>query len=297
MRGPERSSPAPNVLARLRAAGLLPKKRFGQHFLLDPRILSGLVGDARLGPGDRAFEVGTGPGVLTRLLAERASEVFTVEVDARILEFARAELADVPNVRFLRADVLARGGRWNPEVEAALRAWGPFAWVSNLPYGIASTAIVAFLESGFDWTRAVLTVQSEVADRLAARPGDSSYGPLTLLVAFWANVRGGRRIRAGAFWPPPKVESRVVILEPRPPPGTREEYAVYREWVRTLFARRRKQLAKLLRDVLGDAAARETIARCGWRPDARPESLDLEDFLALSRASSPQRPRAPGEDG
>ncbi|MGQ9590468.1 MAG: 16S rRNA (adenine(1518)-N(6)/adenine(1519)-N(6))-dimethyltransferase RsmA [Planctomycetota bacterium] len=285
------------MLARLRAAGLLPKKRFGQHFLLDPRILAGLVSEARLGPGDRAFEVGTGPGVLTRFLAERASEVFTVEVDARMLEFARAELADLPNVRFLRADALARGGRWNPEVEAVLAAWGPFAWVSNLPYGIASTAIVALLESGLDWTRAVLTVQSEVADRLLARPGETSYGPLTLLVAFWASVRGGRRIRAGAFWPPPKVESRVVVLEPRPPPGTREEYARYREWVRKLFTRRRKQLAKLLRDALGETAAREIIARSGWRRDARPESLDVGDFLALARAAKAQGPRPSGDGG
>ncbi len=280
---PERRDRVPGLLERLRSAGLLPKKRLGQHFLVDPGILESVASAADLRPGDRVFEVGSGPGGLTRVLARRAREVLAVEVDGRMLEFARGELSDLSNVRFLRANVLGRGGRLNPELAGILRSLGPFVWVSNLPYSIAATLIVAMLESDLEWTRAALTIQSEVADRLVAEPGCSSYGPLTLLVSFWADVRLGRRIRPGAFWPPPKVESRVVAIARRSPLGPPEEYPGYRAWVRKLFLGRRKQLGKLLRAALGEKPAQEFLARAGWDPRLRPESLGPEDFLSLAR--------------
>ena len=237
-----------------------------------------------MGPEDRVLEVGTGPGTLTRRLSARAREVLTVEVDARILEFARSELSGCPNVRFLLADILDRHGGLAPRAREILESMAPFVWVSNLPYGIATTLIVAVLESGLRWLRAAVTVQSEVADRVVAGPGDPAYGPLTLLVAYWAVARGGRRILPGSFSPPPRVDSRVLLLAPREPIGRAEEYPAYRDWVKCLFVHRRKQLRHILTRLLGGPAAGDLLALVGRDPATRPESLSPEEVLRLSRA-------------
>jgi 16S rRNA (adenine1518-N6/adenine1519-N6)-dimethyltransferase len=273
--------PATGVLARLRAAGLSPRKTLGQHFLHDPKLLGAMVADAGVGPGDRVLEVGTGPGTLTREIARRAAEVLSVEVDPALLAFARAELKDLANVHFLEADALDGKGL-SPELARAAEAIEPFIWISNLPYGIAATLIVLLSESPLRWTRAALTVQDEVALRIVARPGDPAYGPTSLLVAYAASARLGRRIPPGAFWPPPEVTSRVLHLERKAPLGGPGLYPAYRAWVKRLFASRRKQVGGVLRALLGDRAAGEALAAGGWEPSLRPERLGPSDFLLLA---------------
>jgi 16S rRNA (adenine1518-N6/adenine1519-N6)-dimethyltransferase len=123
-----------------------------------------------------------------------------------------------------------------------------------------------------------------VAERLTARPGEAAYGPLTLLVAFWmAERRAGRLLPPGAFWPPPRVASRVVHLTPGKPLGTFEEYLRYRDWVKRLFRSRRKQLRGLLRQTLGEARSREALERLGWDPRSRCSDLAPLDYLHLAR--------------
>ena len=280
---PSSSGAQPGILKRLREAGLLPRKLLGQHFLHDPRILQGIASAAGIGPLDRVFEVGTGPGTLTRELARKASHVFTIDVDSRMLAFAEEELRDFSNVRFLCADVLAGRSRLRAEVLEVLRSMEPFSWVSNLPYGIASALIVAFCESDLRWIRAVLTLQDEVADRILAPPGKAPYGPLSALVAFWASARGGKRIHAGAFWPRPKVESRVVHLERHEPMGDAGDYGRYKAWVKRTLGARRKQIGRILRDALGAEEAKRFLAGTGWDPALRPGCLGPSDFLLLAR--------------
>lgn len=277
---PKRSSQG--LLGRLRAAGIGPRKSLGQHFLHDPRILSAIAEEARLGPRDRVLEVGTGPGGLTRELALRSGEVLTVEVDAAMLSFAQGELVSFENIRFLAADILQTRSRLSSRVVEDLRGWGPFVWVSNLPYNIATTLTVLLCESDLPWTRAVLTVQAEVAQRLAASAGNDAYGPVSLLIAFWADARAGRKIPAGAFWPPPKVESQLLFLSRRSPLGDRTLYATYRDWVKKLFSFRRKQLRTILRSSLGEARARGILDRLGWDGSRRPETLLPADVLRLA---------------
>ena len=243
-----------------------------------------MVSEAHVGPEDSVFEVGTGPGTLTRQLALRARHVLTVDLDRRLLAFACRELKDFTNVTFLCADALEGKARVAPEVLEALRRLEPFVWVSNLPYGIASTLIVALCESGLRWDRAALTVQAEVAARLAAQPGEPAYGPITALTAFWADARLGRIIPPGAFWPPPRVTSRVIHLERRDPPlGPVIAYAAYRAWVKRLFVFRRKQLGGVLRRTLGEDGAGRAMGLGGWGSSQRPESLGPADFLRLAQ--------------
>lgn len=275
----------PGVLRRLREAGLLARKSLGQHFLHDPKLLRALVDDARLEPGESVFEVGTGPGTLTRPLAEQARAVLTVDVDEGMLRFAQRELDSYRNVRFLRADVLAEREGLHREVEAALQAIEPFVWVSNLPYGIATRLILRVCESPLNWSRAFLMVQEEVARRLVAAPNAAAYGPATALLAYWVGKASlGRGVPAGAFWPRPRVESRVVVLEPMTPLAPPEEYSGYRAWVKFLFAARRKQVGGVLRERFGRAVAEDVLGRARIDGRQRPESLTPQDFLRLARS-------------
>jgi 16S rRNA (adenine1518-N6/adenine1519-N6)-dimethyltransferase len=273
----------PGLLARLKSAGLQPRKALGQHFLHDPKLLGQMVAAAGIEAGEAVFEVGTGPGTLTREIARVAGRVLTVEVDPALAAFARRELAGFQNVEILEADVLESKSRLSPSVEERLRRLAPFRWVSNLPYAIATPLVVTFLEAGLPWRRGVLTLQAEVAERLAAEPNAPAYGAATVLVAFWATAKVVRRLPAGAFWPPPKVSSAVIVLEPRAPPLAASGYIAYRRWVQCLFRARRKQLKGLLRAQLGPERGAEALRLGGWDPELRPEALSPDDFLVLAR--------------
>lgn len=273
----------PGVLARLRDSGLAPRKRLGQHFLHDPQLLRALVSDAGVTASDHVFEVGTGPGTLTRELALRARSVLSVDVDPGLLAFARDEIGPTQNVELLEVNAIEKGLRLAGSLRDRLRSEGRFLWVSNLPYGIASPLIVAVLQAELPWASASVLVQDEVAERLASRPGSKTYGALTALVAFWARVTLGRKIPPGAFWPPPAVHSRVVHLEPSGPLGRAEEFAPYSAWVKRLFQGRRKQVGGLLRGLLGPELARAAAINAQLLPSQRPEQLRPEDFLRLAR--------------
>ena len=276
------SSSAGGILGRLRARGFRPRKSLGQNFLHDPRLLGALVDAASPSRADTVLEVGTGPGTLTRKLAEHAGHVLSVEVDPRLADFARGELSDLDNVEILVGDALQDKSTLSRELESRLRATGPFLWVSNLPYAVAVPLTVAVLESRLPWKVAVLTLQLEVAEKLCARSGDSRYGAVTALVGFWSEARILRKIAAGSFWPRPKVPSAAVVLRPLERPREPALYADYRAWVQTLFRSRRKQLRGLLRARLGSEAAEDALRLGGWHPSARPQELAVDDFQLLA---------------
>ena len=156
------------LLGRLKSAGLVPRKSLGQHFLHDPSILASLVESAGVDKGSHVLEIGTGPGTLTRELASRSSSVLTVEIDERMGAFAAAELEGFDNIEILQLDALDNKRKLRPLLLERLEDLGEFTWVSNLPYKISTTVIIALMESAVSWQRAVLTVQLEVADAVAA---------------------------------------------------------------------------------------------------------------------------------
>jgi 16S rRNA (adenine1518-N6/adenine1519-N6)-dimethyltransferase len=271
------------VLARLRRAGLRPRKGLGQHFLHDPKILAEIAEAGRLEPGDAVLEVGTGPGTLTRQLAARAGRVLTVEVDREMLEFARGEIGGDPKVRILEMDALDGKGRLNPALRTELEALGPFKLVANLPYAIATPLILEIFAGDLPIRLAAVTVQRELAARLGAPAGSRDYSPATVLLAFWARAEPVRTLPPGAFWPPPAVTSEVLRIVPRATPlGDRSVYPAYSAWAHRLLGHRRKQVGGLLRGWLGREGAAEALGRLGLDGRERPDRIQPEGFLDLA---------------
>ena len=238
---------------------------------------------ASITPSDSILEVGAGIGTLTLGLADRAGWVTAVELDRALLPALQATAGRRPNVRIVQGDILE-------QPPAALFRGPPGAprkIVANLPYNLASAVLTRMLEQAPGIARLVVTVQREVAERIAARPGTRAYGMLSVVMQFYAVPRILERIPAGAFLPPPEVESALLELIPlaAPPvvvPDTRALFQV----VAAGFGQRRKMLGNALAAGLGltKEAAERTCVRAGVDPRARAETLDLAAFALLTQA-------------
>jgi len=208
---------------------LRPNRDLGQNFLIVPDIIERNVERAELSERDVVLEIGPGLGVLTKELAERAGKVYAIEKDRRIIEILRKEYA-WPNVELIEGDAV--------KVE-----WPEFnKMVSNLPYQISSPVTFKLLRHDFE--RAVLIYQLEFAERMVAKPGDKNYSRLSLMVQAKANVELVERIGKGAFWPRPKVDSAVVVIEPKPED---ERIELDENLVKALFQHRRSTVASALK--------------------------------------------------
>ena len=257
------------------------RKSLGQHFLSDPRILERIVDALELDVGDTVLEIGPGRGSMSELLARRAKRVVLIEIDRALAALLRQRFADRPSVEVLQADVLT--------VDLARAAGSAeFKLVGNVPYYI-TTPILFHALSAPRPKRAVYLVQREVAERIVAAPGSSAYGALSVNVQAVARADMLFRVAAGAFHPPPKVESAVVRIDPRADPvvSSGEEVA-FRRFVQDAFGMRRKQLRRVLRELLDIDAARADaiLEQLGLDGAARSETLAPERFAALFRAVS-----------
>lgn len=269
------------VRGLLRRHGLDADKGFGQNFLVDDAALRAIVAAADIAAEDEVWEVGPGLGTLTRELARRARRVVTIELDARLLPVLDETLAPWPHVEVRSGDALA----------ADYTAAAPGAlFVANLPYHVGTAILTRVLAAG-RFRRAVVLVQREVGDRLAATAGTRAYGSLSLWVAHHGRARSVRHVPPGAFFPPPTVTSSIVRIDldraARPDPRT---FAL----VRDAFRHRRKTLVANLREV-GVAAerTRASLAALGLDPRVRAEALDLASFRALARDLADALPEPP----
>lgn len=254
------------------------RKSLGQHFLSDPRILA-RIADA-LGPvhDTTVVEIGAGRGALTDQLRERARQVIAVEVDRALAELLRARYAGDDHVRIVEGDIL--------RLPLGELAGGEYALVGNVPYYITTPIVFHALERPRP-ARAVFLVQREVADRMTATPGSSEYGALTVNLRAAARVELLFTVPAGAFHPPPKVQSAVVRMEPLAEPLIPAELEHdFRTMVQAAFALRRKQMRRVVRSITGfdPAAAEEVLRSCDIAPEVRPEALSPEQFAALAVA-------------
>ena len=199
-----------------RPEGALPpaRKRFGQHFLKDSRVLDSIV--EALGPlaGRTVVEIGPGRGALTDRLVERAGRVIAIELDRDLVQHLRTRYADLPHVEIVEADVLT--------VSLPTLAGGPYVLVGNVPYYITTPIIFHALELPRPDV-AVYLVQKEVAERMAAPPGDKTYGALSVNLQAVVDVELVRRVPPSAFNPPPTVDSAVVRVTPRAVPSVEPE--------------------------------------------------------------------------
>jgi len=255
------------------------RKSLGQHFLSDRRILGRIADALQLKGDETVLEIGPGRGALTDLLADRAGRLIAIEYDRALAAMLRERYARRSNVLVAEADVL--------EVSLGDLAAGPYVLVGNVPYYITTPILFHALVPPRA-ERAVYLVQREVAQRLSARPGTKEYGALTVNVAAIARAETLFGVPAGAFVPPPKVESAVVRITPLADPLVApEEERPFRVLVQGAFGMRRKQMRRVVRSLFAlDAERADAIlSAAGIEPADRPEVLSVEQFVALLRES------------
>lgn len=281
-RGPERMLTSPAVVSELlEREGLMPKRGYGQNFLVDANVLRIITKAARLEAGDTAVEVGPGPGALTQALVERCAKVYAVESDENMIRVLRRELAGASNLVTIHADALEF------DLESLWEAGAPerIKMVSNLPYGIAATLLVKWLQN-YPWMREyTVMVQREVADRIVARPGGKDYSAASVKIQHRAEARRVANVSRNSFWPKPRVDSSIVSLSV----GEQEEdagrAATFDRVVTAAFAHRRKKLVNSVAvgiEELSQADVARALEEIGVSPGARAEELSAPHFARLA---------------
>lgn len=270
----------PSQAELLRRHGLRLDKGLGQHFLVDARIVDRTVDAVAALEPDHVVEMASGAGALTFALLERGLAVTALEIDERMIELLRSEAADAP-LEVRRTDLAACDFA---AIVAGIE--GRIVFVGNLPYQVTSPILFGLMPALRDprVAGAVLMVQAEVAQRMAADPGNRIYGRLSVLLQAELEIQRVVRVRAGSFLPPPDVESAVVRL-------LRRENAVDlqddgRALVKELFGQRRKQIGGLLRrgHDLDDVTTARVLNAAGLEASQRAETLAVDDFRRLRDA-------------
>lgn len=280
-----RPRPPDRVVAHGAGDHRLPpiRKSLGQHFLTDHTILERIANAVGASRDDTVVEVGPGRGALTQRLIDKVGRLVAIEYDRALASRLRDQYADNPSVHVVEADVLAA-----PLAEVART--DDYLLVGNVPYYITTPILFHALQPPRA-RRSVFLVQKEVADRLAAAPGTRSYGALSVNVQAVATVERLFRVGAGAFHPPPRVDSAVVRVEPRPDAVIRpDEEERFRAFVQAAFGLRRKQMRRVVRSIRNATAdaAESVLAAAAIDPNARPETLTPAEFAALLRAIEEQ---------
>ncbi len=268
--------------ARAATATIRPRKRLGQHFLTDRRVLQRILAAASLSSADTVIEVGAGKGVLTQALASAAGKVIALEIDEGLCEHLRRRLADHSNVEPVCGDILSLSP---DELLARAQASPPYVVVANLPYYIASAVLRHFLESAQPPARMIVMVQAEVAQSIAAPPGRMSL--LSVGVQFYAQARVLFYVPPRAFRPPPKVRSAVIRLDVRPEPAVAvDDRDAFFQLVHAGFAAPRKQLRNALALGLSiePASARGLLDTANIDASRRAQTLSLDEWGCLYRA-------------
>jgi 16S rRNA (adenine1518-N6/adenine1519-N6)-dimethyltransferase len=264
----------------LQPAPLRPKKRFGQHFLISPTVLGGLLRLAELTSDDMVLEIGAGTGTLTEALAGRVRRLLAIELDRDLIMALRQRFARQPQVEIIHADAL--------HFDFA-RLDEPVKVVANLPYGTAVPILMRLLEAASRLRLAVVMLQREVAERLCAKPATKAYGSLTLMAQWYAVVEKGFNVPPSAFSPPPKVVSTVIKLTPRPQPPVpvQDEGWLFRV-IRGGFGQRRKTLVNALAAAFQHRVEphvlRQILATVGIDAGRRGETLTLLEYARLADA-------------
>ena len=275
--------------AVLRRSGLSPKKSFGQNFLVASHtveaIAAACVPDAEVGRA-RVLELGAGTGVLTRALAARARSVIAVERDRDLVPVLGEELADLVAAGRL---TIVEGDAQVVEPRALLGDADPDSprvLCGNLPYQITGRLLERAVAHADDVERVIFMVQLEVADRLAADPGNKTYGALTVFTRAAFKTAKLFNVSPGSFHPPPDVTSAVIRLEPERPRRA-QETDMFRALVKGAFGTRRKTLRNAWRNVAAMDAIAAAAAKAGISLDARGETLDVDQFAAMANALAP----------
>jgi 16S rRNA (adenine1518-N6/adenine1519-N6)-dimethyltransferase len=267
------------VRALLTQLDFHPSRILGQNFLIDRNILNILLDAAEIQPADAVVEVGPGLGVLTDALLARAASITAIEKDHRLAAYLRGRFADHPKLKLAQSDIL----------DCDFRELFPrpgMKLVANLPYAIAARLLVELTALPHPPALIVVTIQREVAARLVAAPSSEDYGLLSILLQRHYAISTVKHISPACFWPPPEVQSSISRLALRAEPlgGPADELAL-RDLLRHAFSRRRKTMARSLRDLVADP--RPALQAAGIPPTERAEQIPPETWPALLRALRP----------
>ena len=271
-----------SIRKELKEYGLIPKKGWGQHFLIDRNILNKVIRTAQVNEKDVVLEVGPGLGEMTVGLAKKAKKVIAVEIDPKMVEILKKKMMDYPNVEVVKGDIL------KVDFDKLLhQGKDPVKVVANLPYQISTPLLFRFIESRELFSTLTLMLQKEVAERMVASPGGKEYGPLSIFVQLVSNLSIRFFVKPTAFFPPPKVESAVIHMTWKEKPMVEikdEEW--FKKIVKGCFGYRRKTLTNALKhsglSLPHDIEPR--IKRIGIDPQRRPETLSIQEFAQPSRS-------------
>ena len=272
---------ATSIRALLAEHGAAPSRALGQHFLADPNTARRIVRLADLEPGARVLEIGPGVGSLTAALLEADARITALELDRHVLPLLNAVLestgmADRVNV--------VHGDAMTADL-AAISGESPVTCVSNLPYNVATPIVMRLLNEAPNVTRLLVMVQREVGERMAAKVGGREYGAVTVKIAFHGVARMVGTVAPSVFLPPPKVDSALVRIDRHPQSvvdvSSRE---LLFGIIQTGFAQRRKMLRRALVPLFGDRTL-QLLEAAGFDPAARAETIELQAWAALARAS------------
>lgn len=265
--------------------GFRPRKRLGQHFLVERHLIHQIIARAKFQVSDLVLEIGPGRGALTLPLAQSVGHVVAVEKDAHLAGELKEKLSQkgISNVTLVINDIL----KWDfRELKPLSSAKAKV--IGNLPYNISSPFLEKLVENRTLVSRAVLMFQREVAQRLVASPGTKAYGALTLLVRYHAHPAMLLEVPSQAFYPRPKVDSMVVELDfERPYPQQTVHEETFKKVVKGAFAYRRKTIINSLKGYgpfWDRGLLLEAMNSCGIDPGKRAEVLDMDKYLCLTRA-------------
>lgn len=262
----------------LSGLGISPKKGLSQNFLIDGNIIRKIVATAGVQPGDVVLEIGPGPGALTEALLEAGATVLAVEKDPILAEALRRIKSDKGTLKVFCEDILEF------DVEKVLKSHlkkGQRAKViANLPYHLTTSIVTRFVILRDLFEKLVIMIQDEVAKRYVSPPGCKEYGSITVFLNYYSTTQYAFRVSKNCFFPPPKIESAIVILDLKEPPKVSDEEKFF-VLTRTSFEHRRKMLRASLRDLYEQEAITQALTDLSIDPQARPETLSLEQFILL----------------
>ncbi len=258
---------------------LRPTKQRGQNFVIDANTVRRIVRESQISADDVVVEVGPGLGSLTLALLEVARRVIAVEVDPVLAGLLPETIATYAPGQVDAFEVVLDDAMRITEIPGP----PPTALVANLPYNVSVPVLIHMLTLLPSLERGLVMVQAEVADRLAARPGNKVYGVPSVKAAWFADVRRAGAIGRNVFWPAPNVDSGLVAWTRREPPATTATREQVFAVVDAAFAQRRKQLKAALKSLVGSSeAAAAAITAAGIDPTVRGEMLDVGDFAAVA---------------
>ena len=260
------------------ALGVVPTKKLGQNFVTDPNTIRKIVASAKLSEDETVVEIGPGLGSLTLGLLEVAEHVISVEIDAKMA--AAIEKTAATRAAGRKFSLVTQDAMKVTELPA-----DPTALVANLPYNISVPVLLHFIETFPSLRHGLVLVQTEVAQRLAAKPGSKVYGGPSAKLAWWADANMAGNVSRSIFWPIPNVDSSLVYFAKRDEPIGSEDlrlktFAV----IDGAFSQRRKTLRQALAELAGSPAEAEALlVKAGISPQARGEQLVIDDFIKIAK--------------